>query len=191
MSFKKIPRNGSQERRNLSPGLFEFLSSRHTGPHCTYPNALLCELDCRRTLTAQAKVVHHTHGDKEIRVDSNTLAAYDTGAEDRMVVDKAYIKTQSQDGDAADQEDVPKGTWWSRWAGKEGQGEEMSLMSVIDGHGGGHLADLAQMVLHSCIVWAISQDPEAVKGEDEAVMRAISDACVHPSSSVTSALDAD
>lgn len=184
MSFSKIPRNGSQERRNIAPGLFEFLSSPHNGPHGSYPNALLCELDCRRTLTAQAKVAHHTHDKKEVRVDWNTLAAYATGAEDRVVVDKAYIKAQqaeqagqrNKEGPEEQGEQEQAGTWWSKWTGKEGEGEEMLLTSAIDGHGGGHVADLAQKVLHPCIAWAISHDPAAVKGNDAAIMRAISEA---------------
>lgn len=171
MTFQPIPRGpfGTFERRHTSPGLFEFTSGNRDKKYDAYPQALLSETDCRHALHKKA---HHSvikTGDERIVLHANTLAAYDSGAEDRWAVDKVTIRPYD--------EYAQDGTWWSKWK-SEGEGDEAVFVSIIDGHSGHHVADLVERALHACIAWAMARDAAAIRGDDEAVMRAMRDAYV-------------
>lgn len=150
----------------------------------------------RKLLSLPEKAEHHTIAERRVKVVSNSVLA--VGArEDRMRQDKVHIR---------DMDEVEsKGTWRGEWKGDEAaeqgasetddkkitktdEGQYALTLSMIDGHGGAHVADLVHKGLHACIAWAMcsdpgavrgnDSDPAAVRGDDEALLKAIRQACV-------------
>lgn len=165
--YKKIPRCVSgpiqYERRNISPGLFEFLDGPHDGKHIAYINALQPEAYCRRLLHDNAVRKYYQSPSHQVKLDINAVGSDGMIGEDRVAHDAVPIRTMDK---------VPKeGSWWSKWL--QGEGEQAMMFSVIDGHGGAHVAELAQRGLHACIAWALCNDPAAVRGDAQAILKAI------------------
>jgi hypothetical protein len=161
--YRQIPRGTAipDERRDISPGLYEFIEGPHDGVHTRYINALQSETYCQKLLHDNAAVKHYALPGTKVKLDINAVGSDGANGEDRVRHDNVPIRSI-----------VPKaGSWWSKW--DNGPGEEALMMSIIDGHGGAHVAELAQQGLHACITWAMCNDPAAVDGDDEAILRAI------------------
>lgn len=165
-------------RRTVSPGVFEFARFTDTAaarPPIRCLNALQPVEDCEKLLKQNDKTgnIQTKHG--VVSHSSSYVSAYAGRGEDRMAVDAISYEALAQ----AMKEGTDKGrTWWGQWGDlKKAEGDkDLLFFTVIDGHGGAQVCDLLEVAANACIGWAIGNSPEAMAGDETAMVKALNDA---------------
>lgn len=114
-------------------------------------------------------------GGEKVICETSYVTAYQGRGEDRVSTSGVSRAKLVEAGNCGHR---PGQTWWGQWRGLESDSGDKDLLffTIIDGHGGAQICDLMEVAANACIGWAIANCPGAVKGEEGAMKKALSDA---------------
>ena len=179
--YKTLPRmlGFDGHRRTVSPGIYELTrDSGLMGGHvpASYINVLQSDAHCHKVLAGKQETRRIELDTQGIKIDIGNVPGNDGDGEDRLAIDKVDMDLVKE----KKKEMAQGGTWWGKWhdivhaeSEKGKGGDEMVLMSMFDGHGGAHVADLMTKTMHACVAWGIANDPHAAAGQEDAIIRVL------------------